>query len=116
MSTKRIYLAGPMKGIKNFNFTKFDVEAYKLRKQGWEVFSPADNDREQWGKDDKWMPTPDNMDDIKYDLRDILGQDLAWICRYADAIAMLPNWELSRGAIAEHALATALGLEIRYVG
>jgi len=56
MRNKKVYLAGPMTGYKYFNFVKFDTEAYKLRKQGWEVFSPADQDRTLLGKTKDWIP------------------------------------------------------------
>ena len=46
-----------------------------------------------------------------FNLREALGADLAWICAEADAVAMLPGWETSRGATAERATAIALGLE-----
>lgn len=133
---KKIYLAGPMTGYKHFNFVKFDTESYKLRKQGWDVFSPADNDRELLGKPKDWVPQLSDTDtsdedyirtgnrtvwgrwsnEHKLDLRTMMGHDLAYICAEADAIAMLPGWERSRGAMTEHALAVCLGLEIKYVG
>ena len=52
---------------------------------------------------------------VKQPLRIMLGSDLAWICREADAIAMLPGWEKSYGARAEHAVAVALDLQIIYI-
>ncbi|WP_192248411.1 DUF4406 domain-containing protein [Mesorhizobium caraganae] len=121
--TKRIYLAGGMTGIQHFNFPAFDRAASRLRDAGHEVFSPADNDRRLLGRAPDWVPQ-------EYDslgpwqswaipgapgLRTMLGDDVAWICKEATAIAMLPGWERSRGAMAEHALAVALGHEIIYL-
>jgi uncharacterized protein DUF4406 len=40
---------------------------------------------------------------------------LDYICRRAEGIAMLEGWEDSKGARAEHAIAVALGLKIRYL-
>jgi hypothetical protein len=47
-----------------------------------------------------------------FDLRDALAVDLEWICRHADMIVMLPGWEKSSGATAEHAAAKALGITV----
>jgi hypothetical protein len=38
-----------------------------------------------------------------------------WICTVADGMAMLPGWEKSKGAVAEKALADALGLHVMYL-
>ena len=108
MTTKSLYLAGPMTGYDNLNHEKFDTEAYKLRRQGWVVFSPAEHDRENYSKQ--------LIKDQKVPLREVLNVDLSFICMKADAIAMLPGWERSYGARAEHATAVALGLEVMYVG
>ena len=37
----RLYLAGPMSGIKDFNFPAFNEAAEHLRKLGYEVFNPS---------------------------------------------------------------------------
>jgi hypothetical protein len=46
---------------------------------------------------------------------DALADDTAWICKEADAIALLPGWENSKGAKAELALAEALGHAVIHV-
>lgn len=110
----RIYLAGPMTGIPYFNYPMFhDVAAY-LRADGHTVFSPAEHDVEMFGKD---ISNPEGCTTTAtkehgFDRRAALKADLSWICDHADTIAMLPGWEKSSGARAEHALATALGLNI----
>lgn len=38
----RWYLAGPMTGIKGFNYTYFDTIAARLRSDGYDVVSPAE--------------------------------------------------------------------------
>ena len=113
----KYYIAGPMRGIPEFNFPAFHVAAAKLRAEGHEVFSPAERDIEHHGVDiskgnaagDEKLATEQHG----FNLRDALGDDLAWICAQADAIALLPGWERSKGATAERATGIALGLHIR---
>jgi hypothetical protein len=113
---KRCYVAGPMRGIPEFNFPAFHAAAAKLRAEGWEVFNPAEKDNERHGTDiSKGNVTGDEDIAAKqhgFNLREALGIDLAYICGKADAIALLPGWETSKGANAERATAVALGLEI----
>lgn len=117
--TKRIYLAGPMRGIPNFNFPAFHANAAALRSRGYVVFSPAEKDMERHGTDiSAGNATGDEREAVKkhgFSLRQALGEDMAWICAHADAIALLPGWEKSKGAIAEKATAEALGLEVIYL-
>lgn len=108
----KIYLAGPMRGIPNFNFPAFDHAAAKLRLQGFEVFSPAERDRKAYGQGIENNPTGDEalVTNPACTINDCMSADCEWICRHADAIALLPGWEKSSGANAELALAKALGL------
>lgn len=112
----RFYLAGPMRGIPNFNFPEFRTAAKLLRKKGHVVFNPAERDIDRFGKNIiKKNPTGSEEQArlaCGFDLRDALLADLEFICRYADAIAMLPGWEHSSGVAAELATARALGLMI----
>lgn len=112
----KIYVAGPMRGIPEFNFPAFHAAAALLRSQGHEVFSPAEADNERHGKDiSKGNISGDETVAAKehgFNLREALGHDLAYICTHADAVALLPGWENSKGANAERAAAVALGLEI----
>jgi hypothetical protein len=112
----KIYLAGPMRGIPEFNFPAFHANAAKLRAQGHFVFSPAERDIEKTGVDiSKGNATGDNaIAEAQYgfSLREALKDDLEFICLHAEAIALMPGWENSKGANAERATAIALGLEI----
>jgi len=110
----RVYVAGPMRGRPFFNFPAFDEAAAALRAEGHEVFNPADRDRQVHG-DEVNNSATGNLDDIAhtgFTLREALEADTSWICRNAEAIALLPEWETSKGATAEYALARALGLEV----
>lgn len=108
----KVYVAGPMRGLPQFNFPAFDAAAAKLRTMGHEVFNPADHDRAQHGEAVNDSATGDLADiaHTGFDLRTALAADLAWIAEHADAIALLPGWQLSKGAQAEAALGRALGL------
>jgi hypothetical protein len=48
-------------------------------------------------------------------LREALADDTKFICLEADAIALLPGWENSKGAKAELALSEALGHKVMYL-
>ena len=100
----KVYLAGPMRGIPESNYPAFKEAAAKLRAEGHIVFSPVDWDMINHG--------PDGCHSETFDLRNALAADLEWICIEAEAVAMLPGWQNSKGATAERAAALAIGLEI----
>ena len=112
----KIYLAGPMRGRPEFNFPAFYAAADKLRADGHSVFSPAERDNARHGRDiSKGNATGDMVQAVRdhgFDIREALADDTAFICREADAIALMPGWRDSKGATAEHALAVSLGLQI----
>lgn len=114
-----------MTGRVHFNFLEFDNARDRLLEEGFEVFNPADHDRFLLDMPPNWLPEENDTEGpwLKWkdgsfgnapSLRDMLGADLNWIAKNASHIYMLKGWEKSRGAIAEHALAVALGLEIIY--
>ncbi|MCO8251131.1 DUF4406 domain-containing protein [Comamonas thiooxydans] len=94
MVVKRIYLAGPMSGLPEFNYPAFHVAATVLRAQGHHVENPAENPQPACGTWQGYM---------RMSLRQIAACD----CLY-----MLPGWRSSRGARIEHGLALDLGLEV----
>jgi len=113
-----IYLSGPMRGYPQFNFPAFFEAAAKLRLTGHYVFSPAERDHQQHGEEVwKYNATGDLGPAVQkgFSLREALAADMKFICLDADAIAMLPGWEKSKGANAEKACAEALGLEVMYL-
>jgi len=103
----KVYIAGPMRGIEDFNFAAFDEAAHELRKAGYEVFSPADRDREA-GFDPKDVKTGIS----RAFLREAMAADTGYICREADAIALLPGWQNSEGSQIELMLSVMLGHEL----
>lgn len=112
----KIYLAGPMRGYPEFNFPAFDGAALELRQLGHHVFNPCDRDRAVHGVSVNASPTGDLADVPHFDLRSALKDDTTWICENADAVVVLPGWEVSKGASAEVALGRALGLPVYDVG
>lgn len=91
---RRVYVAGPMTGIKEFNYPAFNAVADQLRAQGYEVENPADHgvvEGAQWA------------DYMAYDLTrlGLCGQ-----------VAVLPGWENSKGARLEVHIARELGMPV----
>ena len=114
----KIYVAGPMRGIPEFNFPAFHFATHRLRSEGFEVFNPAERDIERHGVDISAGNTLGSLNkaerDHGFDLRCAFGEDMAWLCAHADAVVLLPGWKNSKGAVAEKAVAEALGLEVFY--
>lgn len=102
-----LYLAGPMRGIPEWNHPAFHVATERLRERGYVVFNPAEFDLEQG-----FNPTANGSTE-GFDLRSALKADLSWICDNAEGIALLPAWEASLGVAAEMALAKALGVPVK---
>jgi hypothetical protein len=90
----RIYIAGPMTGLPEYNYPAFNAEAARLRALGYHVENPAEN------------PGPASK---KWELcmRPAIRQMLT-----CDTVAFLPGWQHSRGANVEIELATHLGLKV----
>src|SRR5690348_4013550 len=108
-----VYLGGPMRNIRDFNFPAFLNGARKLRDRGYTVLSPAEHEIAQGfdgrghdGKLEKFSK------ETGFSLREALKADLTWICNEADMVVVLPGWENSPGTRAEVATATALGLPV----
>ena len=105
--TPRVYIAGPMSGLPEYNVPAFNVVAAILRGEGFDVFNPAAQTTSldvQHGRR--------AADAEAY--REMMGVDLAWITSTATHMYMLSGWETSKGARAEYAVAIACGLTIMY--
>ena len=115
----RIYLAGPMRGIKYFNYPLFHAYTKALRDLGHVVFSPAEATIKRYGDVSLDNPLGDESLAIKkhgLNPRVVFAEDLEYICMHAQAVAVIAGWEKSRGAAAEKAVGEALGLQIIYLG
>lgn len=91
---KNIYIAGPMTGIKDFNYPLFNHVAAELRDKGFHVENPAEN------------PEPKCKSWEGY-----MRMSIIQIAR-CDTMVMLPGWSTSRGAVLEHRLAEDLKFDI----
>lgn len=90
---KQVYIAGPMSGLPGYNYDAFDEAAEDWQEKGWAVHNPASSFNRSL--------------EIPYRL--YMQAAIALLVQ-ADAIAMLPGWEDSKGAKMEALIAQRLGL------
>ena len=111
------YVAGPMRGIHQYNFPAFDDTTKRARARGWLVISPSDLDRGQ-GLDPvndpegvaKAIADPKILQRIcKRDCNAILALEKD----RGDGLIILDGWQNSTGARAEIALALWMELKFR---
>lgn len=103
LDINRVYLAGPMRGLPEYNFPAFHAAAKDLRERGYEVWSPAERD-EQDGFN------PETGEGLRT-FRDYMAVDLPAVLD-SDAIVVLPAWEESQGARLETHVAREVGLPV----
>lgn len=103
----KLYIAGPMRGIPEFNFPAFDVATDLLATAGHYPINPADHDRAN-GFNPRGMTGHEDLAELGFSLPDALTWDLQQVAE-ADGVAVLEGWEKSKGARAEVATALALG-------
>lgn len=102
---KVCYLSGKMRGLPGRGFDLFEAGAKLLTQKGWRCISPAALDT-QLGFDPHI-----ERDDIEQFDRERFRHDFT-VLLTADAIALLPNWQHSRGARAELLVARMIGLPV----
>lgn len=88
----KVYIAGPMTNLPEFNYPAFHRAAEQLDAAGYQPLNPA---RRGVVEGKEWS--------------DYLREALADVVR-ADGIAVLPGWQNSRGARLEVHVALELGL------
>jgi len=94
----KLYIAGPMTGIKDLNFPAFHAIAATLRAAGHEVENPAEINPD---------PTAEWTDCMFADLKALST---------CDGIVMLEGWQQSPGAQIEKLWAGRTGKKIFYIG
>lgn len=99
---KKIYIAGPMTGLPNYNFAAFDAAAERLRADGHEVINPAEMSRNALGGRSE-------LED--FELAELMADEIAAITE-CDAIYLLCGWHKSNGARKELYHAIGNGLHI----
>ena len=96
-----LYVAGPMTGLPEFNYPAFNAAEQRLRAAGYAVLNPVETEQHNFtGKPQAWDWY------MRHALRMVLD---------ADGIALLPDWEKSRGASLEVNVATALEIPCHMV-
>lgn len=98
----RLYVAGPMTGLPEYNYPAFNAAADDLREDGYSVSNPAEIDEDDYPHEGR--PPWD------WYMRRALE-----LVVQADAVALLPGWQDSTGARLETQVAEALGMRMRSV-
>ena len=91
----RVYVAGPMTGLPDFNRPAFAEAEARLTEAGFEVVNPAN------------LPEPCEDPEWLDWMRACIPQLLT-----CDGVAFLPGWVDSRGALTEVTLADDLGFHV----
>ncbi len=101
-----VYVAGPMRGIPDFNFPAFDeARDYVNSLEKFQVISPADVDREEG------LDLPD-VHDVPANIFELCMRRDLEIVANAHAILLLKGWENSAGANNELFVANVCGVEV----
>lgn len=105
----KVYIAGPMSGIPDFNRPAFEAAADRLRSHAFDPVSPVELDDAE-GFD----PEAFDGDTVPADLyRRFLLRDLVAILEHeCDGVVVLPGWEQSRGAALEVHVARSVDIPI----
>lgn len=93
----KVYLAGPMRGVPEFNFPHFLEVAADLRNRNYCVTSPAEMDLVEYGTIEGVLAAVDRGE---LTLAKVMKRDLPAVLN-ADQVAYLRGWEHSTGAILE---------------
>lgn len=109
-----VYLAGPMTGIADLNKPAFEAAQRRLQRMGHYVVTPFELNERVWTKHFGRATPLDiaTLADLHYGdplLNEMLVEDVNFIAMHADAVALLPGWESSRGSKLEIHIANLMG-------
>jgi hypothetical protein len=107
---KSIYIAGPMRGIPQFNFPSFTAARTRLREAGWEVRCPAERSEYDGFDPSKYRGTEDPAS-IGFGMTEALAVCFKDVLE-VEAVALLPGWARSEGARAEALIGLLSGKEL----
>lgn len=107
MTGRRIYVAGPMTGVAQWNRPQFGHAAKVLRAKGWTVENPVEI-ADAFGNQNAIVTMPGLLDTV-------IEEELAALAK-CDAIYLLQGWERSVGTRRELMLALDRGMAIYLEG
>lgn len=94
----KYFISGPMSGLPNYNRDAFNTAEIELMMRGYEVFNPARiRDADSLAYDVL----------ISYCLQQLMG---------CDVVAILPEWQMSRGSVLEIATASMVNKKLAHIG
>lgn len=102
MKKPKIYIAGPMRGLPNFNYPKFNDYAESHRAVGWDVVNPVEIGA--------GYGTPEQINSDPALLAAVMAAEIHAL-ETCDAIYLLDGWHKSEGALKE--LATAISYRLK---
>ena len=95
---RSVYIAGPMTGVEDYNYPLFNFVAETLREWGFDVVNPTELKHNE-----------DPEADVSR--AEYMTLDLPYVIA-CDVLALLPDWEQSRGTNVELLVALACGNEV----
>jgi len=111
---ERLYISGPMTGHAHFNAPAFDEAERLLRDKGYTPVSPLQKERDA-GVIFEGCTGKESLIEmgIQLTMQEIIMQDTEMLLE-CTGIFMLNEWETSKGATAEYAIARWAGLSARF--
>lgn len=95
----RVYIAGPMTGIKNWNAEAFECAYWDLRSVGHQPINPM----HLHGETDETRGSKPRAEYMRVDILALMQ---------CEGICLLPGWQDSTGASLEAEIANQLGLQV----